>query len=165
MGTLRNYFSHKVTIVIIPGPFLFQVVGTLGSYFSHKVTICIISVPFLFQVVGTLGTYFSHKVTIVIISGPFLFQVVGTLGTYFSHTVTNTTLTTLSMDGSGQEKACPSDFSDSFKRELDCFLRVLQGNFHHLRTKKKSITEMTASVQENKSKHYKRLAMNAFIFD
>ena len=55
------------------------------------------------------------------------FQVVGTRGSYFSHKLTDTTLATVSMDGSGREETCLMDFSDSFKRELDCFFRVLQG--------------------------------------
>ena len=102
---------------------LFQVVGTRGSYFSNIAR----ASQMLFQVVGTRGSCFSN----IARANQMLFQVVGTRGSCFSHKVTNTTLATVSMDGSGEETTCPMDFSDSFKRELDCFFRVLQGTFYY----------------------------------
>ncbi|XP_076442845.1 putative oxidoreductase YrbE [Babylonia areolata] len=54
-------------------------------------------------------------------------EVVGTERTYFSHSVTPGTLSTQGLDGSGQEERCPVDFASSYKQELDCFVRVVQG--------------------------------------
>ncbi|KAL8566111.1 hypothetical protein ACOMHN_051837 [Nucella lapillus] len=57
----------------------------------------------------------------------FRIEVVGTEATHFSHKVTTDTLATQGLDGSGQEEKCLMDFTDSYKDELDCFVRVVQG--------------------------------------
>ncbi|KAK7471517.1 hypothetical protein BaRGS_00035856 [Batillaria attramentaria] len=54
-------------------------------------------------------------------------EVVGTKDTYFAHKVGMDTLSTVAMDGTGEETKSKLNFWSSYKLEMDCFVRVLQG--------------------------------------
>lgn len=56
----------------------------------------------------------------------FRLEVVGTKGTHFAHKVSENTLSTVAMDGSGQETKSQLSFWTSYKHEMDAFVRVVQ---------------------------------------
>ena len=58
---------------------------------------------------------------------PIFAQVVGTKGTYLSHTVDKDTESTVRMDGQIGDTKSPLTFWSAYKLEMDCFVRVLQG--------------------------------------